>query len=148
VNLESCATRIRHSKIKVEERGKSAVILNPNRRTFLRVQVDGCLPLIGPRADWVIERSRAAVVVELKGRGIEHGAAQIMATARLWKDEGRVDRVCGLIVGASPPRARTSIQVRQDVFNKKFRSPLHVVRQNTEYVWDHLFSFKGPFRAS
>lgn len=147
MNLGTCAANLRHSKIKVEENGKSAVVLNPRRLSYLRIQVDGCLAISGPRADWVIERSRAAVVIELKGRGIEHGAAQVMATASLWKSDGRVDRVCGLIVGASPPRARTGIQVRQDAFTKKFRSPLHVVRQNTEYVWEHLFSFKGPLRS-
>lgn len=149
MEVQPCTERTRVSNIKVEEGARSATISNRGRRWYLRIKVDKCLPIQGPRADFVVERDRAAVIVELKGRGIEYGAEQVDATCTLWtKTLQRADRVCGLIVGICPPKARPSILVKQDRFKTKFGGPLHVVRENTTYEFDQLFSFKGPRKRS
>lgn len=88
------------------------------------------------------------VVVELKGRNVEHGADQVMATAHRWKVvEDRCDRIAGLIVGRQVPGATTAIQLKRERFAKRFGGPLHVVNRNCDYKLEHLLSFKGPFKS-
>lgn len=145
---ERCIEHTTVSKIKVEDQGKSAVILNHARVAHLRIQVDGCIITDGRRADWVVERGADAVVIELKGRNVEHGADQAVATAEMWIDaEQRVSRICGLIVAAQYPKSASAIQLRQQKFARKFAGPLHVVNRNAEFCFEHLLSFRGPFRA-
>lgn len=143
-----CIELISVSEIKVEEKGKSAAILNPERVEYSRVKVDGCVETDGPRADWVIERCNAAVIIELKGRNVEHAADQIYATAIKWRDqEGRCQRIAGLIVGRQTPGASTAMQVKKKKFSQRFGGPLHVVGRNSSYVLEHVLSFKGPFKS-
>jgi hypothetical protein len=83
----------------------------------------------------------------LKGRSVEHGADQVLATAELWTSkEHRCDRICGLIVARQYPKAATAIQVRLDRFAKRYAGPLHVVTKNDEFHLENLLSFKGPYR--
>lgn len=143
-----CVTVTSVSNIKVEENGRSAVVRNPENLEFEVVEVDGCVETDGRRADWVIERDRASVVVELKGRGVEHGADQITATAHRWvTTEQRCDRIAGLIVARQYPKSSASIQRKQEHFAKTFQAPLHVVTKNTAYEFEFLFSFRGPHRG-
>jgi hypothetical protein len=144
---EHCITSTAVANIKVEENGRSAILMNPQGDQYLRIKVDGCVEMEGIRADWVIERGREAVVIELKGRGVEHGADQILATAQRWRNEGRFDRIGGLIVARQYPRASASIQLRQQRFARGFAGPLHVVTRNASYRMEWLLSFKGPFRS-
>lgn len=143
----ACVEVVRVSEIKVDEKGKSATILNPEREPHNKVKVDGCVITDGPRADWVIEREDAAVIVELKGRNVEHGADQVFGTATQWKEvERRCQRIAGLIVGRQTPGASTAMQVKKKRFAARFKGPLHVVSANSAYKLESILSFKGPFR--
>lgn len=132
--------------MKIEENGKSATFLNPNLSDGLTVvAVDGCAVTEGERADFAVERCRKAIIVELKGRHIEKGAAQVAATASAWLNEfGRCDTVAGLIIARQYPRSNSRIQILQQNFAKKFGAPLHVVCCNAEFECDALFKFKNP----
>jgi hypothetical protein len=142
-----CIEVVRHRKIKVEENGKSAVVLNPKAEKFIRVQVDGCAQTDGIKADWAIERARAAVIVELKGGNVQHGADQVLSTARHWTAcEKRCDRVAGLIVGRQSPQANATMQLKKQEFTRRYGGPLHVVGQNEEYQWGALFEFRNPLK--
>src|SRR5437868_6813688 len=124
-----CIEETSVSKVTVAEKGKSATILNSQHQVFRRVRVDGCVVTDGSclAADWVIERDRLAVVIELKGRSVEHAAKQIAETSSLWRAEQRFDRICGLIVARQYPRASASIQLKQQQYARRFGGPLHVV---------------------
>jgi hypothetical protein len=142
-----CVTETKVSNITVSEEGKAATIVNKHRVPHRMVQVDGCV--IRNRAlaaDWVIERDDLAVVVELKGRCVEHGAKQVIATSALWRKEQRCTRICGLIVARQYPKASTSIQLKQQEYAKKFSGPLHVVTGNYAFEIENLLSFRGPHR--
>ena len=105
--------------------------------------MDGCVAREGTRADYVIEKDRAAVVVELKGRDVEKAGKQVTATANQWtSDLKRADEVAGLIVATRFPKASTKIQIQQSEFQKRFLSPLHVICHNAEFDFDAVFTFK------
>ena len=144
----SCIEETDVSKIKVKDGTKFAVFLNSANTLHLKVRVDGCAVMDGPRADWVVERGNDAIVVELKGRDVEHAAVQIAATSTLWKNvEGRCGKIAGLIVARQYPKASTVIQLKQRSFVKTFGGPLHVVNHCPEVYFDHVLSFRGPFKA-
>ena len=133
----------------MEENGKSATFINPQPADELAgVIVDGCVAQEGTRADYVVEKERAAVVVELKGRDVEKAAKQVVATAQQWKNDlKRVDEIAGLSVATRFPKASTRIQIQQSEFQKRFLSPLHVVCHNAEYEFDAIFTFKPLKKA-
>jgi hypothetical protein len=144
-----CIEETSVGKITVAEKGKSATILNSQHEVFRRIRVDGCVVTDGSRlaADWVVERDRSVVVIELKGRCVEHAAKQIAETSTQWHAEQRFDRICGLIVARQYPRASASIQLKQQQYARKFAGPLHVVTKNGEFELEALLSFKGPHRV-
>jgi hypothetical protein len=130
------------------ERGRSANICNPERLPHRKIKIDGCVQWEGLVADWAVERDIGVVIVELKGRNVEHGAKQVIATATKWIDKiGKDFKVAGLIVGRQVPAATTSIQIKKQEFARKFGGPLHVVNANCDYRFEHIHSFKGPFKA-
>ena len=83
-------------------------------------------------------------MLELKGRNVEHGCKQILATATTVKRKFSHCKFAALIVCSQFPRFSTAIQKAKERFAKEFNGPLHVVSRNCEYEVDHLFSFKGP----
>jgi hypothetical protein len=76
-----CVEIVNDSKIKVAEKGKSVIFLNPQRVEFKRIKVDNCLVKTGSRADWIISKTGGvSVIVELKGRDVGHAIEQLFAT--------------------------------------------------------------------
>jgi hypothetical protein len=80
--MDDCIERVRHSRLMVTEKGKSVTILNPERDELIRVRVDGCLVTNQDRrADWIITHPGVgSAIIELKGRDVEHGVSQLLAT--------------------------------------------------------------------
>lgn len=118
---------------------------NPALKSGLKaIKVDGCVTIDGLRADYVVESDRDTVIVELKGRCVEHGAQQIEATAAHWTNEiNRADRVAGLIVARQYPRSSSKIQLKQQRFAKKFNAPLHIICSNCEIEFEKVFRFSN-----
>jgi hypothetical protein len=113
---------------------------------YCKIQVDGCVVKNALAADWVVSKQGIGdIIVELKGRNVEHAAKQINATATLWTDEKlRVGRLAALVVATQYPRANTMMQKAQAAFAKKFNAPLHVVTKNNEYCFEKVLSFGSP----
>lgn len=77
----NCVEVVNHSRVVVKEKGKQVTFLNPSQEIFHRIRVDGCLVTQGPRADWIVSKDAAgSVIVELKGRDVEHAVDQLFAT--------------------------------------------------------------------
>lgn len=77
----TCVENISYSRVTVAEKGKQVTFLNPDRAAFQRVKVDGCIIKNGARADWIVsQEGHGSVVVELKGRDVEHAIDQVFAT--------------------------------------------------------------------
>lgn len=144
--IEDCQKKIRHPIIVVEERGRKAAFLNPRRLECVVTQFDGCVVTNQPAADKIVTCSIVGdIIVELKGRDVDHAVTQINATARYWHGAGmRVGRVAGLIVARQFPRASTKVQRAQQSFSRQFKGPLHVVTKNYQYTFEQVLAYDGP----
>ena len=134
------------SKIKVEELGRKAVFLNPTKAMHRKIQVDGCVIRDALAADWVLSKDGIGdVIVELKGKNVEHGAKQCLATAQFWSTNGLGQgRIAALIICRQYPHTDTGVQVAQDRFRREYKGPLHVVTGRYEFDFERVLSFKGP----
>jgi hypothetical protein len=143
---KKCCSQVRVSKIKLDDpRSRQAVFLNPGKDLYTKHKVDQCLVSNSVAADWILSKPRVGdLIVELKGKNVEHAVDQVIATANFWKSKGNTGPVSALIVSNEYPRSTTKIQRAQQRMLKDFQSPLHVATGNREYIFERVMSFKGP----
>ena len=146
-----CTEALTDSKIRVEENGKKAVFLNIGRARCLRVHVDGCLIKQATACDWlVVMGDEGAVLVELKGKDVEHALVQLETTMEhIVASKKYPNRVAALVVcGGVPkhPSFDTKLQRAKSRLVARFKAPLHVVHGNFEYEIGAVLSFKGPHK--
>lgn len=83
-----CIEKIRHTKVRVTDRGtaRRAILLNPDRVQLRRVHIDHCLAPVGAAAaDFVVSKPNLVdVIVELKGKNVDHAVEQIESTWAFW----------------------------------------------------------------
>ena len=138
-----CIEIIRHTKIKIEDHGRKAYFRNKERLTYRRIRVDGCVASDGRNADYVLEKEKAGLIIELKGRGAERGATQVIATARLWMKLNRCEQLCGLIVARMSPAANSTMQSRRLEFARLTKGYLHLVSGEREFDFEQVFKVRG-----
>jgi hypothetical protein len=117
--LESCTKTRTDSKVKVEARTCKAVFNNPERTEIKIVDLDCWLANdIGPKADHIVSKPDVVdVVVELKGKDIDHALEQILATCAKWQEAPRFSkRLGGLVVFSRSPDRSAAI----DDWKKRF----------------------------
>lgn len=146
---EECKEFTSDVRITTSERGRKATFLNPEKHAHWKIRVDGCVVENALAADWVVAKiGLGDVVVELKGKDVEHATKQVHATAALWtREKLRQGRMAALIVATQYPRASTKVQKAKAAFAKRFGAPLHVVTHNAEYVFETVLSSRGPHGA-
>lgn len=84
-STDGCVDVIRATKVKVEEKRKSAVFLNAGRERVRLIKVDVCLVVGELAADWLVSHPQQGdVIVELKGSDLAHALKQAVATAQMW----------------------------------------------------------------
>jgi len=148
MHKSDCSTQSKASKIKVEEKGKQAIFLNPENVIFTRTRIDGCLVKETTACDWlVIKGDTDRVIVELKGCDVSHALDQVEATfthlAALNLLSGKVAALIVCRRPSSHPVFTTKLQRLKDRLSKKYRAPLHVVGSNREFLIDQLLSQKS-----
>jgi hypothetical protein len=128
----SCCETVEHPLLQVEERGRKVTFLNEERYAYVKVRFDGCICKEELVADWIVERrGRGQVIVELKGRDIQHGLKQINATAEyLVKNGLRHGKIGAVVAGSQIPKASTTIQKAQAHFKRNYLGNL-VVKSST-----------------
>jgi len=138
-----CIETVTDSKPKVEENGRKAVFLNPDRAEVRKVRVDGCLIVNGPRADFVVAKPDVLdVIVELKGRDIYHARDQIVATLPFWRRFPPFSpKVAGLIVCSKSPMSASELQVMKAKMLAQHRLWLDVDENGRK---EYSFSNFGP----
>lgn len=144
-----CSTKTKASKIKVVEKGKQAVFLNPNKSEFVKVQMDGCVRVNETSCDWLIIHQKVDVIlIELKGTDVDHALFQIEATFQYLKENGLLGaRNAALIVCSRPsrhPSFTSKLQKTKSRLSDLYRAPLHVVTGSHEYHVDKVLSHSGP----
>ncbi|MBB6219990.1 hypothetical protein [Rhizobium leguminosarum] len=141
-----CVETVTVSNVKVEEKGRKAIFRNPLNTAHDKIQMDGCVVRNSTAADWVVTKTEVGtIIVELKGKDVEHGAQQVEATARLLKQmEYPVVQLAALIVSTSYPKASSTIQKAQQRFFRNFGGPLHVVTRNDSFDFERVLRADGP----
>jgi hypothetical protein len=123
---QNCIQKVRHSKLKLADPGtaRTAILLNHDKTQVRRIRVDGCLAPAGTvSADWVASKPKVVdVVVELKGRNVDHAVDQIEATWRFWR--GHVEHDDDQDIGAwilcsEYPRASTKVARYRESFRAR-----------------------------
>jgi hypothetical protein len=114
--LEKCLEKVKFPKIVVGPSGRSACFLNPVRSEIVIVDVDCWLGEAGVlRSDFIVCRPEVVdVIVELKGKDIEHGVDQIVATAKAWRGCGKASPAIGgvIVFTRSPARSAALDNIR------------------------------------
>jgi len=117
--LASCTETKTDSKIRVEAHTRKAVFDNSERSEIKIVDVDCWLAADGgPKADRVVSKPGIVdVVVELKGKDIDHALEQILATCAKWKDASPFSKkIGGLVVFSRSPERSAAV----DNWKKRF----------------------------
>ena len=106
-----CIRQCQHPEVKVEDAGKKAIFLNPDRVDYRVYSIDGCLVDKGKAADFAVEEvGLGLVVVELKGRNVEHAFKQVDATTHLFrKDRAFKGKIASLVVSRETPIGSATI---------------------------------------
>jgi hypothetical protein len=85
---QNCIEKIRHTKIKVGDpgTGRSVVLLNPGKLAVRRIKMDRCLmPTRSIAADSLVSiPKKVDIIIELKGKNVDHAARQIEAAWTFW----------------------------------------------------------------
>lgn len=120
-----CVREITDSVIKFEENRSVLRFLNPKRRAYKRVQVDGCAITEGLKCDNLLTNQDETEerFVELKGTDIPHGLDQLRASILLLGEhiEGRR---AYLIFTACSTAFSTKIQLAKMEFKRKYNAEL------------------------
>lgn len=143
MNLPSkeCCENTDVSRIKFEERRSKAIFVNPERSKFVRIRIDGCAIPKGKAADWVLCKPGVGdIIIELKGRSVEHAVKQVSATVQEWAAKGWCcGKIGALIVTTQVPKATISQKVQLE-FRRSYGCPIHIVSHNQEFTFEKLFS--------
>jgi hypothetical protein len=145
-----CIEKVRHSKIKVSDpgTGKSAVLLNPDKAQIRRIGMDGCFAPAGMKAaDFVVSKPKVIdVIVELKGKNVDHAIEQIESTRTFWSkhaDHEPDQSIGAWIVCSEYPRA--SLKVGR--YRESFRARGSILLISTHNGDERAFSEFVPTKA-
>jgi hypothetical protein len=142
-----CSKTDKSTKICVEENGKAAIFLNPEKEIYTKIKIDGCILKNTTACDFCVERRGTdGVLIELKGRDVSHAIDQIEATlAYLAFNKKLRKRVAAIIVCSKPsqhPAFTAKLQRAKQRLSKKYNAPLHIFREKYEGKMDAIFSYK------
>lgn len=122
---DRCIQELPHPKIKLHDpgTGKSVVLLNPGKATARHIRWDHCLAPAGiSAADFIVSIPRIVdVIVELKGRNVDHAAEQVETTWAAWSRHAKRvpdQLISGWILCKQYPRSSQKIKRAQEHFRK------------------------------
>jgi hypothetical protein len=110
--LENCTEELTHPRITVKANGRSATFLNPDRVAIKKIDLDCWLSSTADaKADYLLCKPGVVdVIIELKGKDIDRGIEQILATFERWKTIPTcAAKIGGLIVFTRSPERSTTL---------------------------------------
>jgi hypothetical protein len=120
--LERCIEELDGTRVTVKANGRAATFLNPDKDKIKKVDVDCWLEsLPGLRSDFLLVNAKTVdVIIELKGKDIDHAIKQILATLDHWKVLKHCSpRFGGLVVFTrSPERSATLDNLKLKLLDK------------------------------
>lgn len=129
------------SKVKVEQHGKSAVFLNPDRQSIHVTELDKGMVDHQCIADFAVSKTGVGdVIVELKGKEVGRACEQIIAAATLLKSCRKTPSpIAGLIVCTRFPSSDTKAVRLKNQFMQKQKALLKICASNKEYSFEEFF---------
>lgn len=142
---DHCTITKTHSLVKVEQNRRAAVFKNPDHRTYKVTEVDGCLITQGMRADYLVqEEGGASVLIELKGKNVDHACEQLFASAKHSAVSSMITHGMGFLVICSKyPRFDTAVLKAKQRAAKEFRAGFHVVCDRGEFDINAIAKISG-----
>lgn len=143
--MNKCTKIVNHSKIVFKESGRKAVFSNERQLDHAITQVDGCLIENGMRCDVIISQKECgSVLVELKGKDVEHACLQLKATVDHKLVRPLLEKQIGFLVICSRfPRIDAYVMREKQRFAKHYRAGLHVFCNQREVTVEKLVSIDG-----
>jgi len=134
--IDKCSEATFDPLIKVEERGTKATIRNPNRGKFIKRKIDGCMITNQLAADWIVtEPTVGDLIIELKGKNVEHAFRQVAATIDFWRAQADAQtRISALIVCVRCPKAASRTLTAQSDLRRKHGIKLKICTGNRHYA--------------
>ena len=125
--VEACVTPTTDSQIKFEELRKKIIFLNPERHSYKRVKVDGCVLKDGLKCDDLLlsDDEHEERYVELKGTDVMHAIEQLESTI-MRLGEFEECRHCYVVSTNVAPAFNTKIQQKKKYFKERYRASLEV----------------------
>ena len=144
----NCYENTNVTKIKLQEKGKQVIFLNPQKEEFVKAKVDGCIISNAVACDWlVVKKGVGSILVELKGCDVSHALDQIRETfEKLTKRQLIEGQPAALIVCRKPstyPSFTSKHQKLKQELRNKYKAPLHIKTGNYEYNFESLLNHKG-----
>jgi hypothetical protein len=128
-----CFREVNHKRIVFEEKRSKLTLINDNRKSCKRIEVDGCQITIGPRCDFALFTDQIECYIELKGQDINHALDQIIITMKaLSIDLYAASKLC-FIICSRVTFASAELQVMQAKFRKNYKAELIV--QSSPFVY-------------
>lgn len=130
MDFEQCSTPTKDSLIVVQENRSRFEVQNPNRYTFLKTEVDGCLILDNhEKCDWIISTEEPipkAMFIELKGCDVDKAISQLISTLSDTKDRYKTYKRECYAVTTRIPKHGSSIRKKCIDFHKRTNTTLFV----------------------
>lgn len=132
---DECIEIVEHPIIPLEEKGKTMIFKNKNRKTVQKIQVDNCAIKDGIKCDWlVINDKNIEHFVELKGVDVKHACEQLIRSINeLSGNPNNGAKYSFVISSRVSPSIRTTIQNFQRHFKDKFSCKL-IVKNNQHEI--------------
>lgn len=142
----NCTSVETGSRISVSDaRSKcKAIFENAENLPIEKTQWDKCVKIQETAADWILTCGvRGQVIVELKGKNVEHACAQVMASAADLKSMGAIhEQIGAVIVCTQYPAIDTRVQRAKIEFRKQYGGPLNVYSRYRELTYEAAVSSK------
>lgn len=141
-----CSEATTDSVVKVSEpKSRSATFKNSSREKFFRIRFDGCVQKNERAADWILEKQDVGrLVIELKGTDVSHAIEQVRATLYYLKQRKLLDAPAGgLVVCSQFPKVRTRVQLGMLSIKREFGSPLRVLVNARDLVFEDFLTFSS-----
>lgn len=125
--VEKCIRETADSQIKFEENKRKIIFQNPQRRSYKRVDVDGCTIKDGIKCDKLLLSSdeHEERYVELKGTDVMHAIDQLEETIKRL-GEYDDDRHAYVVSTNVAPAIDTKRQTKIKFFREKYHSELRI----------------------
>lgn len=128
LNYEKCSVSTNQKILTLKEKRSKFVVNNPDERTLVKIQVDGCLiDDERSRCDFIVEVEESkAMYVELKGCELDKAIKQLSHTIELTRPKFSHHQKSAYVVTTRVPKQDNRMLKHRKDFDKKYQTKIMV----------------------